>query len=199
MKKLSSIVVATTMCALVHAASAQASTFTLESYAVTVDKQEPGLVLWEKDILADPFTFLTDLSNVGDSFTTKLFTVGTNETTLNRDDWMPSLISVNFSFSAPPPAFGGNAYGLTGAASWGKNFGYVVWDNPLLVAFGNTGLLGITLSNAMFGLPGSADIQAQFKLMRADTPVSTPEPGSLLLLGTGLVTVALGVRRRRAA
>jgi PEP-CTERM motif len=81
---------------------------------------------------------------------------------------------------------------------WGQNFGYVLWENPLTLAFGQTGLLGITLTNATFGMPGSADIGATFKLLRADTATvvrSVPEPSAAMLLCVGVVAVLLCRRR----
>lgn len=179
---------------------AHASSFTLESYTVSVHGADPGLVVWEKDLLVDPFNFPTSaLNNVGDTYTTTLFRIGTNEKTLNLDDLVPYGIDVNFSFSSPPPTFGGDAVGITGAG-WLKNaFGYVVWDNPLVLQFGTTGLLAISLTNATFGLPGYADISASFKLVQADKGITTPEPSSLLLVGMGLFATAFMARRLRSA
>ena len=42
------------------------------------------------------------------------------------------------------------------------------FDNPLVLQFGNYGLLGVSLENATFGLPGSTSIDATFTLLRAD-------------------------------
>ena len=161
----------------------EASAFTLNSYAVTVHTTDPGLVLWEKDLLStpDPFT----LTAVGESVTQKLFQLGTNET-------------VAFNFVTP--TFQGTTRGITGAGWWKQSFGYVVWDNPLTLAFGNTGLLGISLTNSTFGLPGATDISATFRLVQADTvtsPTAVPEPSSSMLLS--VAAVGLLVRRRRLA
>src|SRR5262245_33864849 len=82
--------------------AAQSSVFTLDSYSVTLVTTDPGLVVWEKGLLVYPFTFPVPLNTVGDSFTTKLFRLGTNETALNLDDLQPYTINVNFQFSAPP-------------------------------------------------------------------------------------------------
>lgn len=175
-----------------------ASTFTLESYAVRAHTSDPGLVLWTRNVLAADYTF--DLDAVGDVQTAALFTIGTRERALNRDDLYPYSINVGFDFTAPPPDFGGSAQGITGAAWFGRSFGYVLWDNPLTLAFGNTGLLGITLSHETFGLPGSANVDATFQLLRADTSApatAVPEPSSLLVLALGAIGVAL--RRKRAA
>ena len=183
---------------LVVAAPAQAALFTLDDYTVTVHKTDPGLVLFANEILQTPadtgFSFTLD--SVGESKTFTLFELGTRETALNGDDLVPYSIEVDFDFSSPPPDFGGAADGITGAGWFLTSFGYVVWDNPLVLQFGNYGLLGITLENATFGLPGSTKIDATFTLLRADGGTTVvPEPASALMLGVGVV--ALGAVRRR--
>ena len=88
----------------------------------------------------------------------------------------PYDINVYFNFNTPLPAFEGAAGGITGALFQG----YVMWNNPLVLAFGNYGLLGISLENATFGLPGSTQIDATFSLIRADggTNGGTPKTGA---------------------
>jgi hypothetical protein len=174
--------------------AAEAVPFTLNSYTVNINTSNPGLVLWESDIFAEPSTF--QLSAPGDSFTTSLFRLGTNEPAVNPDDFRPRDVSVGFSFTSPLPGFNGNAAGLTGAAWLGQGFGYVLWDNPLQLAFGTSGLLSIFLSNAAFGVPGYADITATFQLTRADAIAPVPEPATVTLLGSGVLFVIVGGRAR---
>jgi hypothetical protein len=181
--------------AVMLAVPAQASTFTLSSFTVGVNTTDPGLVLFDGDFLKTPTSF--NLNNVGDSFTASLFRVGTNETALNLDDLIPHAVSVNFAFSQPLPAFGGVADGISGAFWLGAGLGYVVWDNPLSLAFGTNGLLAISLTNAVFTLPGSSLVSATFTLLKPD--VGTPEPASLLLVGAGLAALGARRHRRRAA
>ena len=179
------------------ASSAHASLFTLASYTVDLHTADPGLVLFEDNLLGTPTSF--SLNSVGQENTVTLFRIGTNEGALNADDLVPYSIEVGFAFSTPAPGFGGTAEGITGAGWFFSNFGYVVFDNPLVLSFGNTGLLGITLENETFGLPGSAKVDATFKLLRADSglPASVPEPSSAALVGLGALAVASFRRRSR--
>jgi hypothetical protein len=181
---------------LLAAPSAHATSFTLADYDVTLREVDPGLKLWEYELLSPGYAF--DLSSVGQKRTVPLFRVGTNETAFNLDDIVPYDIDVNFAFSRPEPGFGGSSAGITGAFWLGDAFGYVVWDNPLRLAFGNNGLLGISLSHALFDLPGTADVNATFELLRAEaaSPTSVPEPATLTLLAFGLGAAAAARRRR---
>jgi hypothetical protein len=133
-----------------------------------------------------------DLSAADPVEQVQLFTLGTTEVSTDWDDLLiPRPISVNFVFSSP--ATGGTTAGVTG--SFG--LGYVIWDNPLLLPFDTTGLLSISLSNALFGVPGSAPITATFQLLSAGSGyVGVPEPSSILMMGAGLVALCVGRRRR---
>jgi hypothetical protein len=192
---------------LCSAAPAQALSFDV-SYSISLHNADPGLVVWS-DPLGGQLSF--DLDATGDSFSTQqtsdpLFTLGTDETALNLDDIVPYEINVDFTFTSPD-GLNGTANGITGAAWLGRSFGYVVWDNPLVLAFGNYGSLGISLTNATFGLPGTAPVHGTFTLLQADGgngyPTRVPEPASGILLGLGAFTLAAKNRHflssRRAA
>jgi hypothetical protein len=179
----------------VAVSSAEATTFKLQSYDVSLHTSGLGLQVWEKDVLEDPFTF--QLNALTPSITRDLFILGTSEGSVDADDWSPYSIAVNFNFSMPSPGFGGNAEGMTGAISFlGHELGYVLWDNPLTLAFGTNGLMEIYLSYGAFSVPGWTTIEATFKLVRdsTGTPTSVPEPASALLMG---MAAAVGIARRR--
>ena len=179
----------------ITASRADASSFTLDSFTVSYNSTTPGLALWETSLLSGPTDFT--LNNVGDTFSTALFRLGTNDSSLNLTDLIPQPISVAFNFSNPLPGFGGISDGLTGAAWFGTSFGYVVWDNPALLSFGTNGLLGVTLSNAAFGMPGYAAVNGTFTLVRPDGgTTSVPEPATLPLMAIGFAAILL-VRARR--
>ena len=179
---------------LSSAVPAQALSFDV-TYSVSLHNADPGLVVWSNPTDGH-LSF--DLNATGESFSEQLFLLGTDETALNLDDIVPYEINVDFAFTSPD-GFNGTANGITGAAWLGKSFGYVVWDNPLVLAFGNSGSLAISLTNATFGLPGTAPVRGTFTLLQADgsngNPTSVPEPASGILLGLG--ALALAARNRR--
>jgi PEP-CTERM motif-containing protein len=182
---------------LLLAAPVRAAVFTLDSFNVNLHTTDPGLVLFEDSHLA-PYTQFT-LNNVGDSQTLTLFRIGTRETALNGDDLVPYDITVDFQLSTPPPPFGDTANGVTGAGWFLGSFGYVIWNNPLVMTFGNYGQLAISLENETFRLPGSTYVDATFTLLRADGgSTAVPEPASALLFGVGAVAIGV-IRRRRPA
>jgi hypothetical protein len=172
-------------------------------YSVSVHNADPGLAVWSNPS-GGSLSF--DLGSTGDAFSTTLFELGTDETALNRDDVIPYSINVDFDFTSPD-GLSGTASGITGAAWLGRSFGYVVWDNPLVLAFGNYGSLGISLTNATFGLPGATPVGATFTLLQADGSsgggTRVPEPSSAILFGLGAVALAAtkhrSLNRRLAA
>lgn len=114
------------------------------------------------DILSGPGTlgqnFSFSLDGVGDSKVFDLFDIWTPEETVNiSDDFAPKDFSLNFSFTAPPPPFGGSVGGETGTQTVLGNLrseGYLEWDDAgvfeLTFGYLNDGLLRIELTDALF-------------------------------------------------
>lgn len=161
---------------------------------------DPGLALTGSAIAFGAFT----LANVGDTFTTNVLRIGTNESSVDLDDFAQSPVSATFTFSSPLGA-GGTASGSSqgfyrlvsscGIAAGGC--GQVQWTNPTIFNFGNGGAFSVRLSNVEFGTPGSANVAARFELLAN----SVPEPATwgLLILGFGLIGGALRSQRKTRA
>jgi len=173
--------------------TASATTFTLDSYNVTLNQSDPGLVLYWNPILTTPAS--RDLE-VGDSVSFALFELGTTETWSNPDDKIAKNISVAFDFSSPEVDMTGTGQTVGDTFlfwSWGE----VEWNNPVEFNFGTTGLFTIDLENGSFWTPGSTTIDATLTYVSAGSAgAPVPEPSTILLLGLGLLGVA-GYGRKR--
>lgn len=185
--------------------TAGATSFTLGSIDVSLHDTDPGLVLGVDQNLATPITF--DLNNVGDSFTANLFTITTDESSVNEgEDTVAYPISATFNFTDPSmnAVDTGSTYGtydlFLGFIQY-NNQAHVTWDDPVSFNFGNTGQFSLDLSDLTFNLLagyGQGDVYGTMTLTQADTdpPTPTPEPATMLLFGTGLAGLA-GSRRRK--
>ncbi len=172
---------------------AGALTFTLDSYDVTLNDSDPGLMLYWNPILSTPVS--ADFE-VGDSLTFALFELGTDETWSNPDDKVEKNITVDFDFSSPSVNEIGS--GQTVGDTWWflLSWGEVAWNNPVEFNFGNTGLFTIELEDDSFWTPGSTTIDATLTYVNADTPAPVPEPSTILLVGTDLLGI-IGFGRKR--
>jgi PEP-CTERM motif-containing protein len=187
------------------ASPATAASFGLSSYDVDLNYPGSGLLLWTKDLLQVPFGDNEPFSlNLGQSLTVALFEIGTNEQTIEWDDWIPYVASVSFEFWRPNEA-SGHVWGITGGGYFGYRIGeqgYIAWNNPLEISFDTGEVLEISLSHEKFGVPGKAVVYATFELTAGGTgpsPTPVPEPSSLALVGFGVATAVSRWRRRVSA
>jgi hypothetical protein len=173
----------------------------LKDYDVDLNYPGLGLQVWTRDILRVPFGPAGFSLDVGESLTVDLFRIGTSEADIDWDDWIPYTASVQLEFFLPTEARG-HVWGITGGGYFGRKageLGYVLWDNPLEISFHSGEVLEVSLSHEKFQVPGSAIVEATFKLTAGGSgggPSSpVPEPSSIVLMTVG--AGALLARRRK--
>lgn len=184
--------------ALALATTAQAGVTIAGSVtSITVLTNDPGLVLYASPTAFASFT----LDNVGDTHSTNVMTIGTQETSVGLDDLATAPVSATFAFTSPTGA-GGTANGsssgffrlLSACGVVAGGCGQVSWTNPTVFNFGDGGAFSVSLSNVEFATPGSANVSATFRLISNAVP--EPSTWAMLILGFGMVGGALRSRRQ---
>lgn len=200
------------------ASQANATVFTLDSFDVTANPTDPGLVIQINKLQTTPLTF--DLGAT-DPQTFDLFTIYTDEGDVeNGEDTVAKPISVGFTFSEPLPnavdPITGETYGdydpmyLFGFYIGNSHSGELVWNNggATQMRFGDnlTGLMTITLNGGEFneGPYGLHEGQRKGLKVRAtfdwdnDPIAAVPEPATWTLMIGGFGMAGAMIRRRRA-
>jgi len=174
---------------------ARAVSFTLDGYDVSLNDQDPGLVLRWTPVLEQPYTYDLEL---GGSIQVRLFQIGTDESYVNLDDIFWKEIDVTFDFSNPDVIH--RVEGET-RGRWLLQDGVVRWQGPVFFSFAETGLFSVALTDARFDLGRTADIWATFSLEREGEtgPAPVPEPATAFLLGSGLIGLGWSLRKGKAS
>lgn len=172
------------------AAGAHALTFTLESYGVTLNTQDPGLVLyWQDNPVARDQPYRFDLE-VGQSVVIPLFTLETLETYVNADDVLPKEILVAFDFSMPEVSADVDGWSR---GRWLHQDGVIRWNGPVGFRFGDTGMFTVAIEDVhLRGIPGSELVNARFTYVHEGSArAQVPESATVLLLGMGLIGLSI--------
>jgi hypothetical protein len=189
--------------AAVPAAEA-ATTFTGAVSSVQSNGGDPGLVVQTGNY--NSFSLPLELGVV--SAPVGLFSIWTNETAINADDWVGKNIFVQLAFTAPDGPWsggpiGGETFGINGIFVQG---GRVEWDAPGVFNFGDGGQVKVSLQNANFnwGLFGTnpgqsygAVVDAKFELLSLPSVSAVPEPATWAMMITGFGLAGATIRRRR--
>lgn len=160
---------------------------------------EPGLVM-ATSTQTGSVSF--QLDTVGQSVTFDLFDIWATERRANGNNTRTSSLVAAFDFAGIGAS--GSATGSTAGHGGLIQYASLAWGAPVLLNFGNGGVLSLVLSDADFsygflgfgqGQANGATIQATATLVA--TPV--PLPASGLALIAALAGAGLVARRRRAA
>jgi len=198
------------MAAVATMATAANATNFIGTFDVTANQdgsQNGGLVI-NTNPDNGPINGATGFSlDEGQTFTVaNLFTIYSPEGSVEGDDLHPKQITVDFDFSQPLPGFGDQLTGSTGAFVGLFSGGYVNWNSPVLMNFGNGGVLRVSLGDETFnnsfftdlnqGPNHGAAVTARFKLVHDSLP-GVPEPATWALMIGGFGMSGAMLRRRR--
>ena len=207
------------------ASQAQADDFT-GTFDSTFRTHDLGLVIQVAPTNAAPTAPGSDasgsinfsLSAANPSQQVDLFTIYTNEASVDLDDLIPFGfdLSMNLTDTNIGASFGGDIGGLTGGFDTIARFriqdenGYLVWaDNGHeTLNFGNGGVLDVYLTNPVTfnlgrgshlapGIQNGAQVYATFDWTQS--PAGVPEPASWALMIGGFGLAGAALRRRASA
>jgi hypothetical protein len=164
--------------------------FTIDNYSLShYPGTLEGLSLGRTSYLLPHNTAYSFELEKGESITIPLFTIGTDENSVQTDDTYHQPISTHFNITQSGTQFSATVTGESYAIMSTDN-GVISWSDPVDVSFGLNGLgkLRFDLNNITFPTPGEGTINGTITLMEV------PEPTSISLLAFGTLTI---LKRRK--
>jgi hypothetical protein len=176
-----------------HAAFATPITFTVSGATATTYGVSIGstVSVTPKDLAGYSFDLNEGGSNTFDFLDVKVSGVGA----------AAGLIDAALNFSSPTASANGILGGFAVLLGIGSTGEVSVLNDPGQISFDNDGLFDVDFlgfkSSCLWCSTLEGTVQARVSLVKA--PTSAPEPGTLSLLGAGLVAAALARRRRKVS
>lgn len=138
--------------------------------------------------------------NDGQSFTFNFFTIGTSETWVNSDDFIPTSITASLDFDIPNATALVSGLTVGGSVLWVGQYATVTWD-PLAPIEVNGTKFSVELSNKTFG-GGLGGLSSKQAIVTATVKqigsgyASVPDHGGTATL-LGLAFLAITFVRRK--